>query len=281
MEVVRYILIFLLLQTRLVSFILLTIIFKYLQKKTPVMHTIFDDMIQDLILGGIACGSVTDFATIGFGPWPISIAIFVVCCQLVTVQFWFMQIFATFLIRYLYIFHFNLMNIFKDEIIHLVSRSFCLFWAVYSLIYELMTENFYHNDYVQNMAYDNQESLEEEYHNDLTMTKVVVFLNIVFIAFVYIRIEMYKWQFLPSGSYSKSTMRAILGLFVFLVLSLSIRLFFPMSFQDTGLLYHLIFTFVLFVFIPALMIVKNEKMLNYATTRMYWSKNAVSPALPH
>ena len=168
----------------------------------------------------------------------------------------------------------------KDEVIHLVSRTFCLLWAIYSLTYEIINEDVYQNDYVQNMAYDNKVSLEEEYHNDVTMTKIVVFLNIVFIAFVYIRIEMYKWQFLPSGSCSKTTMRATLALFVFLVLSLSIRLFFPMSFKDTGLLYHLIFTFVLFVFIPALMIVKNDQMMNYATTKMFWSKNSVSP-LPH
>ena len=276
MEVVRYILIFLLMQARMVSMVLLAIIFTYLRKKTLAMHTIFDDMIQDLILGGIACGTLTDFATIGFGPLPLSIAIFIYCSQILTVQFWFMQIFSTFLIRYLYIFHFNLINMFKDEVIHLVSRTFCLLWAIYSLTYEVMSEDVYQNDYVQNMAYDNKVSLEEEYHNDVTMTKIVVFLNIVFIAFVYIRIEMYKWQFLPSGSYSKTTMRATLALF----LSLSIRLFFPMSFKGTGLLHHLIFTFVLFVFLPVLMIVKNDQMMNYATTIMFWSKNSVSP-LPH
>ena len=90
-----------------------------------------------------------------------------------------------------------------------------------------------------------------------------VFLNIVFIAFVFVRIEMYKWQ-LPSSPYSKSTMRMTLALFVILVLSLCVRLFFPLSFRDSALMYHLVFTFIIFVFIPGLMFFGNDKLINYA-----------------
>ena len=183
--------------------------------------------------------------------------------QLLAVHYWFMQIFFTFLARYLCIFHFDLVDNIEDNLIVFCTRSTCLMWAIFSVIYETCREDFLVNDYVQNMAFDNPDSLEKDYHKSVTATKMVVFLNIVFIAFVFVRIEMYKWQ-LPSSPYSKSTMRMTLALFVILVLSLCVRLFFPLSFRDSALMYHLVFTFIIFVFIPGLMFFGNDKLINYA-----------------
>ena len=214
------------------------------------------------------------------GPIPVSTAVLIVIFQLLTVQYWFMQIFFTFLARYLCIFHFNLVNIIEDNILVFFTRSICLIWAIFSVIYETCTEDFLKNDYVQNMAYDNPESLEKDYHSGVTVTKMVVFLNFVFIAFVFVRIEMFKWQFPYSRSspYSKNTMRMTLALFIILVLSLCIRLFFPLSMKDFGLMYHLIFTFIIFVFIPGLMFFRNEKMVDYATHKLYhWKGSRVTP----
>ena len=274
-----YIMVLFLILTRITSLIFLVIIYKYLNRKTPVMKTIFDFMIQDLIVSGLACGTFTDFASTGFGPLgPISIssAILIVMFQLLAVHYWFMQIFFTFLARYLCIFHFHLIDNVEDNLIVFFTRSTCLTWAIFSVIYETYREDFLTNDYVQNMAYDNPDSLEKEYHSSVTATKMVVILNIVFIAFVFVRIEMYKWQF-PSSPYSKSTMRMTLALFVILILSLIVRLFFPLSFRDMALMYHLVFTFIIFVFIPGLMFFRNEKLVNYAGYLLNWKGNRVDP----
>ena len=55
----------LLILTRIISLLLLVIIYKYLNRKIPVMKTIFDFMIQDLIVSGLACGTLTDIASTG------------------------------------------------------------------------------------------------------------------------------------------------------------------------------------------------------------------------
>ena len=98
--------------------------------------------------------------------------------QLLAVHYWFMQIIFTFLARYLCIFHFDLVDNIEDNLIVFCTRSTCLMWAIFSVIYETCREDFLVNDYVQNMAFDNPDSLEKDYHKSVTATKMVVFFRV-------------------------------------------------------------------------------------------------------
>ena len=87
-----------------------------------------------------------------------------------------------------------------------------------------------------------------------------------------LRIELYKWN-IPGGelAVSKGTIRITIGIFVIIGIAVIIRLSLPLSLQDTALLFHVVVTSILFVVIPILMIVRNDKMKKFALT--YVKKN--------
>ena len=99
MSTLRALLIIILVIIRLVSFIVTGIIYSYLKRKSPGMKTVFDDLVQELIIGAIITSLLADIVTCGVGPVPVQLAVFfsgfwVVLC--LSAQYWFMQIFVTF-----------------------------------------------------------------------------------------------------------------------------------------------------------------------------------------
>ena len=79
------------------------------------MKTAFDELVQELILGGIATSLGADLCNCGFGPMKIEIALAIFDFQYLTAHFWFMQVFMTFLVRYLCIFHPSAINSITDR----------------------------------------------------------------------------------------------------------------------------------------------------------------------
>ena len=111
----RLALLMLLLITRLLSLLVQGIIYQYLNRKSPGMKTALDNLVQDLILGGLATSLAADLCNSGLGPMRTEIALAIFYFQYLTAHFWFMQIFMTFLVRYLCIFHSTVINCINDE----------------------------------------------------------------------------------------------------------------------------------------------------------------------
>ena len=261
---------------RLISLSAQRIIYSYIKRKSPGMKTVFDEMIQDLILGGIAASLTSDVAHCGFGPLNLNTAIFIVFVQRFTAQFWFMQIFITFLVRYLCIFHAEVINSVLDKAILAASRLCCFFWAFSTSVYDFTHHDFSKLQHVNYMLHEDEVS---EVNNNVSQVSLqcIIIVDLIFIAFVLLRIELYKWNF-PGGelAVSKGTIRITIGIFVIIGIAVIIRLSLPLSLQDTALLFHVVVTSILFVVIPILVIVRNEKMKSFAVTHVKQS-NAVSP----
>ena len=271
MDNFRIVIIGILIFIRLISLTAQRIIYAYIKRKSPGMKTVFDEITQDLIIGGIAASLTSDLAHCGFGPLNVNTAVFIVFVQRFTAQFWFMQIFITFLVRYLCIFHPEVINSVLDKAILASSRLCCFFWAFSTSVYDFTHHDFSKLQHVQYMLHEDEVS---EVNNNVSQVSLqgIIIVDLLFIAFVMLRIELYKWN-IPGGelAVSKGTIRITIGIFVIIGIAVIIRLSLPLSLQDTALLFHVVVTSILFVVIPILMIVRNDKMKKFALT--YVKKN--------
>ena len=122
---------------------------------------------------------------------------------------------------------------------------------------------------------------EQDYYLDDVSANVfiqyIICIDLVFIVFITVRIERYNLT--EQIPFSKGTIRLTLGLLLIIGVSVVIRLFFPyMTLQDNALYFHIVFTFLLMVFIPFLMIIGNDKMSMFAGIK--WPRNSTTSVTP-
>ena len=277
MSTLRALLIIILVIIRLVSFIVTGIIYSYLKRKSPGMKTVFDDLVQELIIGAIITSLLADIVTCGVGPVPVQVAVLFWFVQRASAQYWFMQIFVTFLVRYLCIFHATAVQTFQDKVILLVSRLLCTTWAFSTSIYDYAYNDFeIYNRITKFMA--NKTDEEVEVHEQANVfLQYIICIDLLFATFVVVRIEFYNYA--GQIPMSKVTIRMILGLVLVIGASVMMRLSLPyMPLQDNALYFHIFFTFLLMVFIPFLVIKDNDNMRKFA--RRKWSTENSSAVTP-
>ena len=278
MTTLRTLSILILIIIRLLSFTFQGIIYVYLKRKSPGMKTVFDELVQELIIGATITSLSSDIvATCGYGPVPVQVAVLFWLIQRASAQYWLMQIFVTFLVRYLCIFHATAVQTFQDKVIVLVSRLLCTTWAFSTSIYDYAYNDFeIYNRITKFMANETDEEVEVHEQANVFL-QYIICIDLLFATFVVVRIEFYNYA--GQIPMSKVTIRMILGLVLVIGASVMMRLSLPyMPLQDNALYFHIFFTFLLMVFIPFLVIKDNDNMRKFA--RRKWStekSSAVSP----
>ena len=278
MTTLRTLSILILIIIRLLSFIFQGIIYVYLKRKSPGMKTVFDELVQELIIGATITSLSSDIvATCGYGPIPVQVAVLFWLTQRTSAQYWLMQIFVTFLVRYLCIFHATTVQTFQDNVILLVSRLLCTTWAFSTSIYDYAYNDFeIYNRITQFMSNETDEEVEVHAATNVFL-QYIIGIDLLLATFVVVRIEWYNYT--GQIPMSKVTIRMILGLILIIGALVMMRLFLPyMPLQDNALYFHIFFTFLLMVFIPFLVIKDNDNMRKFA--RRKWStekSSAVSP----
>ena len=278
MTTLRTLSILILIIIRLLSFTFQGIIYVYLKRKSPGMKTVFDELVQELIIGATITSLSSDIvATCGYGPVPVQVAVLFWLTQRASAQYWLMQIFVTFLVRYLCIFHATAVQTFQDKVILLVSRLLCTTWAFSTSIYDYAYNDFeIYNRITKFMA--NKTDEEVEVHEQANVfLQYIICIDLLFATFVVVRIEFYNYA--GQIPMSKVTIRMILGLVLVIGASVMMRLSLPyMPLQDNALYFHIFFTFLLMVFIPFLVIKDNDNMRKFA--RRKWSTENSSAVTP-
>ena len=273
MTTLRTLSILILIIIRLLSFIFQGIIYVYLKRKSPGMKTVFDELVQELIIGATITSLSSDIvATCGYGPVPVQVAVLFWLTQRASAQYWLMQIFVTFLVRYLCIFHATAVQTFQDKVILLVSRLLCTTWAFSTSIYDYAYNDFeIYNRITKFMANETDEEVEVHEQANVFL-QYIICIDLLFATFVVVRIEFYNYA--GQIPMSKVTIRMILGLVLVIGASVMMRLSLPyMPLQDNALYFHIFFTFLLMVFIPFLVIKDNDNMRKFAR-RKWWTENS-------
>ena len=278
MTTLRTLSILILIIIRLLSFTFQGIIYVYLKRKSPGMKTVFDELVQELIIGATITSLSSDIvATCGYGPVPVQVAVLFWLTQRASAQYWLMQIFVTFLVRYLCIFHATAVQTFQDKVILLVSRLLCTTWAFSTSIYDYAYNDFeIYNRITKFMANETDEEVEVHEQANVFL-QYIICIDLLFATFVVVRIEFYNYA--GQIPMSKVTIRMILGLVLVIGASVMMRLSLPyMPLQDNALYFHIFFTFLLMVFIPFLVIKDNDNMRKFA--RRKWSTENSSAVTP-
>lgn len=162
------------------------------------MQTIFDAMIKDLILVGLATFANGTLIHINFGvAWNPTLAKIALISNFFLAFCLFCQVFMTVLVRYLNIFHSGLISDWNEDIV--VPRSRLTIWilAAFCTSYETLE-----NDYGQGPIYEFMIKKPEENTKQnrwVTMESLVLSV-VLFVLFVHFRIEMYKRQSLPNNA---------------------------------------------------------------------------------
>ena len=278
MTTLRTLSILILIIIRLLSFIFQGIIYVYLKRKSPGMKTVFDELVQELIIGATITSLSSDIvATCGYGPVPVQVAVLFWLTQRASAQYWLMQIFVTFFVRYLCIFHATTVQTFQDNVILLVSRLLCTTWTFSTSLYDYAYNDFeIYKRITKFMANETDEEVEVHEQANVFL-QYIICIDLLFATFVVVRIEFYN----HSGQIplSKVTIRMILGLVLVIGASVMMRLSLPyMPLQDNALYFHIFFTFLLMVFIPFLVIKDNDNMRKFA--RRKWSTENSSAVTP-
>ena len=274
MEGLRLALLILLLAIRIVSILVQSVIYQYLGKKSPGMKTAFDELVQELILGGIATSFGADLCNAGLGPMKIELALGIFDFQYLTAHFWFMQVFMTFLVRYLCIFHPSAINWIADRVIINGTRTICSCWTLGAFMTENLKYDFTLNGYVKVMIHGFNPT-DTKTTAFLNSFKIIILLDLIFVVFSLIRIEFYKWKSIDFESISKVTLRIFFTLIIFICVLVTLRLYLPMPIEYSALIFHIIVTFIIFVVIPALFILRSKNITEFAQNCI--KRNAVSP----
>ena len=153
------------------------------------MQTIFDEMIKELIITTICSWIVISGIYLLIEvqlPLPLALA----CAYLFEFAslYWLIRVFATALIRYFCIFHSAEINDISDQVIVQATRLTCFIGALWCTICELIRLSFSTgHPIVQKLM--GQQELEEKIPQ---MKFFLTFINLAFIIWAYIRIEVYK-----------------------------------------------------------------------------------------
>ena len=154
------------------------------------MQTIFDEVIKELIIttncSWIVLTGIYLLIEVRL-PLPLALA----CAYLYefAILYWLIQVFATALIRYFCIFHSAEINDISDQVIIQATRLTCFFGALWCTICELIRLSF-STGHPTAQRLMGQQVLEE--NNQPRIKAFLIFMNIAFIIWAYIRIKVYK-----------------------------------------------------------------------------------------
>lgn len=246
------------------------------------MQTLLDFLIKDLIVFSLITLFLSTISTLGIGvPFQGCAAWTIVSSIMFSANSMFIQNLCIVATRYLHIFHPNLVASidFSDAKFIKVSRLGNFLISLVCIMYEVMTQ-----DLTKVVKYNyliNNQAAESENLNATTV-KALAIANVVMIVVVQAKIEQLKdsEKQVSQLTYTKKTYRimALVGEFL-AIISLS-RLYGPILMNETntnGLLIRAIITVVIaFNFLPAMIIFKNENMLNFAK---HLAKSVVSNQL--
>lgn len=130
MEVVEVFLLVTLFAIRVISLTLLYIIWSYLKKKSPVLQTLKDEMIKEVIWSSHPLNISLDLIFIGIGPIPKEVAYIILFTVNWAFAYFFMQVLIAVIVKYLIIFYGYYIELVNDEMVVKFSRIFCWIWAL-------------------------------------------------------------------------------------------------------------------------------------------------------
>ena len=135
MATAKLILFGLLFVIRIISFLLLYIIWRYLRNKALAMQTLRDEMIKELIISLIPLTLSSDLLYSDIGPMPKEFALFIMYTRVALAQYFFMQVLIVTLVRYLIIFHGPYIDSIEDRVIVNFFRIVSIVWVFLTCLY--------------------------------------------------------------------------------------------------------------------------------------------------
>ena len=174
----------------IISFCIYYIIKRYLNNKPLGMQTILDQVVKDLI-NTLIVYDILIWLYFGvkytnqFIGHHLSL-IAVLCCKFTNFAV-VMQIIISVVLRYFYVFHQNILNLFEDSKIILMSRSLLGIVCLIVTLTEVPKAKYRH-DYISLMQ--QEKSKQNDIDNDDII--IVLILGLIITIFVQIRIELFK-----------------------------------------------------------------------------------------
>ena len=254
------------------------VVWKYIASKPLGQQTILDRMIQDYIIINVTNFFTSTFIYLKFSKqYSHEMAMCFLAINQAGIMAWMLQIMAKIAIRYLYIFHPGFMNETKDWKIILATRGFIGIGALASVFL---------NDYGEGgpdyIYLTNSYSKTPQKPPTYGLTKGVLTINILFLIFTQVRIEIFKKQSNPMGltnnlngrrnkSKSKNSIFGNNAVAITLVLLLAFLLlyldwaYFPTNIKNNGktLRTRAIGSLIMQILFPLLWIRKNKNIQDF------------------
>ena len=173
--------------------------------------------------------------------------------------------------KYLIIFYGHYIELVCDRTVVNLSRLFCFVWALFITLVESQRINLSKTlDFLALTTGKDQTLIEDNHTNPYAVMFSLFLVNVIVMIYIYVKIEIYKAKEtslnIDFSGYTLGSIRKVVGLIIYLGLLFLLRLIFPFTNHNEILIEWIINQFLIMVIVPAFMIVKNEKILQYAKT---------------
>ena len=266
------------------------LIWTYLNKNALGMQTILDQMVKDIIIIHGMTFISTNLALMKIVENPynhyVALTIMIFHCFFALAIFW--QIFVTVVIRYLSVFHHNMLNSVDEISVFMTTRKFVGLVSLISTLWEVYD---YEHQFIYIFLINSD--IDTEVISRFKPFLIVLIVNIITLLFVQIRIEIFKKTVDQQNEssppvespdeenqnclemafeYSHNTIRIVLFI-IFLVLMVVLGWMLNTTGEmqeivDDRLRIHVCMQFILTNVIPMILIKRNPNMYKYCVKQI-------------
>ena len=181
--------------------------------------------------------------------------------------YFFTKVLIVVTVKYLITFHGHYIELVNDKTVVKFSRLFCFFW---SILITLLDTHFIDRtktaDFLALTTGEDQKLDDSNREKPNIVIYLLILVDMIAILFVQIQIEIFKLKGMGMdlSGYTLVFRRKIVVLILLLSLMILSRQFFPFANHNEMLIQYCVNQFFFMAVIPVVMIVKNQKILNYA-----------------
>ena len=254
-------------------------IWSYLKNKSLNMQTLKDEMMKEVIWSSLPMTIANDFVCIGIGPIPEVIATFVIYTRKIMAAYFFLQIFATVMVKYGIIFYGSYIALIEDRAIVKYSRITCSVGAILFNVGHLVETDVTKNSNFLALTTGMHQKFTDSTLSENKILYVLVIIDLIAVILVHIKIEIYKREEISAGlnlsEYTINTRRKVVGVIFISTLLIFSRYISPFDNHIERLMQYTITQFMFVVIIPFFMIVKNEKLFHYVSLKFKCRNNNI------
>ena len=200
-------------------------------------------------------------------PLSKEIALLLLLIRIFTTVYFFTKVLTVVTVKYLIIFHGHYIELVNDKTVVKFSRLFCFIWSLTITLLDIqLIDRTKTADFLALTTGEDQKLNDSNREKPNGVIYLLILVNMFAIIFVQIQIEIYKVKGMGMdlSGYTLVFRRKIVVLILLLSLMILSRQFFPFANHNEKLIQYCVNQFFFMVIIPVVMIVKNQKILNYA-----------------